>query len=199
MIAPRDTTTYTPKKFKYGSETTRVVEKTPRGRTSPPRKVSEKNWRDSNDYRSQYFERNKGIGGFGYICSQCWKPMFWKSATHVDHIIPPSRFAKKKKVNGEIVKTSFRARLLNNSFNCAAICQSCNSKKSNSMDLRILQGYAMKSLELTYAVGQFILAVPIMITAFGMWGIRKLVVNAFGLGGGRKRKSSKRRTRNRRR
>lgn len=195
MIAPRDTTVYKPKKFKYGGETVKVSTKAKGDGNPVSRKPSEKNWRDSNDYRADYFKRNKGIGGFGYICSQCWKPMFWKSATHVDHIIPPSRFAKTKKVNGEVVKTSMSSRLLNNSFNCAAICRDCNSRKSNSMDLRILQGYTMKALELTYSVGQFLLGLPIMATAFGMWGIRKIVV--LSIGGGRKKGNKRRKGRSR--
>lgn len=188
MISPRETTEYKPKKFKYGhtTEPIRRRESGVAGKSRSP--VSTKGWRDTNDYRKQYFERNHGIGGYGYICSQCWKPMFKKENIQVDHIIPPSRFAVNKKKKGQWVKTSIMARFLNHSFNCAAICPDCNRKKSNKIDGRVIHGYAMKSVEVAYGLSQLLLSIPFMATAFGMWGIRKIVSKGIKTAGLRKKK-----------
>ena len=189
MIAPRDTTVYKPKDFDYG-ETDKPIPKKESGRVSKSNSsASSKGWRDSNNYRAEYFERNHGIGGYGYICSQCWKPMFKKENIQVDHIIPPSRFAIKKRKKGEWVKTSIMARFLNRSFNCAAICPDCNRRKSNKIDGKIIHGYAMKSVEVAYGVSQLLLSIPFMATAFAMWGTRKVVVSGFkAFGGGKRRR-----------
>lgn len=180
MIAPRTTTVYKPKNYNYGNETAPVSRKSRDSGDKSKTPASAKDWRDTNNYRSQYFERNHGIGGYGYICSQCWKPMFKKEKIQVDHIIPPSRFAVKKKKKGEWVKTSMMARFLNHSFNCAAICGDCNRRKSNTMDGRIIRGYAMKSLEVLYGIGQIALSIPFMGTALVMWLTRKVVVTTVG-------------------
>lgn len=191
MIAPRNTTVYKPRNFNYGKDAPIEKTKTKSVRKSHTPPV-EGSWRDSNNYREQYFERNRGIGGYGYICSQCWKPMFKKENIQVDHIIPPSRFAIKKRKKGKWVKTSIMARFLNNTFNCAAICPDCNRRKSNKLDTRIIQGYAMKSLEVVYGVSQFVLALPFMATAALMWLTRKAIINGFNLFGS---KGNKRRRR----
>ena len=188
MIAPRDTAVYKPKKFRYGSSSKPINKEEGRGVRKSNSSPSVKGWRDSNDYRAQYFERNHGIGGYGYICSQCWKPMFKKENIQVDHIIPPSRFAVEKKKKGQWVKTSAMARFLNRSFNCAAICPDCNRKKSNKIDSKIIHGYAMKSVEVAYGLTQFLLSIPFMATAFAMWGVRKMVLKGYGTFAGHKRK-----------
>ncbi|MFF2798087.1 HNH endonuclease [Lysinibacillus xylanilyticus] len=193
MIAERNTTIYQPRDFDYGGKSREPVKRNERGSVkkhhAPP---SQGGWRDSNDYRTQYFERNHGIGGYGYICSQCWKPMFRKENIQVDHIIPPSRFATKKLKKGKWVKTSMMARFLNHSFNCAAICPDCNRRKSNKMDGQILHGYAMKSVEVLYGGSQFLLSLPFMAVATGMWLTRKFVVAAASYAGGHSNKSKSR-------
>lgn len=186
MLTPRDTPAYKPIDYKYGRGTTDtpVVKDKRKGATKPSSRSDVIGWRDSNDYRRQYFERNKGIGGYGYICSQCWKPMFKKENIQVDHIIPPSKLATKKvkkiksgpnKGKEVLVKTSMMARFLNNSFNCAAICPDCNRRKSDKIDHRVFHGYAMKSLEVAYGASQLLLSIPFMAVAFGMWGVRKVI------------------------
>lgn len=199
MITPRSTTVYKPKNYNYGNQTKPVKKKEGGSVRKSHTPVSEKDWRDSNNYREQYFERNHGIGGYGYICSQCWKPMFVKSKIQVDHIIPPSRFARNKKIKAKVkgeedkwVKTSMMSRFLNSSFNCAAICPSCNAKKSNTMDKRIIYGYIMKTLEVTYGLSQVALSIPFMAVAGVMWGTRKAIVGLLSIRGGH---NSKRRTR----
>lgn len=194
IIAQRGTTIYKPVKPKYGKQVKPSRKDTTRGASKKRTPSSSVDWRDSNDYRKQYFEKNHGIGGYGYVCSQCWKPMFKKEKIQVDHIIPPSRFAVEKKKKGKHVKTSVMARFLNNSFNCAAICPDCNRRKSNKIDSRVLHGYAMKSVEVAYAVSQFLVSIPFMAVATGMWLTRKTVVSAAGLvGAGGKGKGSRKR------
>lgn len=195
MIAPRDTVVYNPKNYNYGQQTKPSRKNPERGVRKSHTSPSTGGWRDSNDYRSKYFEKNHGIGGYGYVCSQCWKPMFRKENIQVDHIIPPSRFARKKQKGGQWVKDSIMARFLNNSFNCAAICPDCNRRKSNKLNGQILHGYAMKAVEVLYGVSQLVLSVPFMAVATGMWLTRKLVVGvaSFANSNGGKRKKTKRR------
>lgn len=192
MIQPRSTTIYEPKNHDYGATGSPVKKSSGHGAGKKPAPSTEGGWRDSNNYRSQYFQKNHGIGGYGYICSQCWKPMFKKENIQVDHIIPPSRFAVKKRKKGKWVKTSIMARFLNNSFNCAAICGDCNRRKSNKINTQIIQGYVMKSLEVLYGTSQLLLSIPFMAVASCMWALRKIVITSASLaGGGGGSKSSK--------
>lgn len=184
MITPRNTTVYKPKNFNYGPNDRPVQRSSSRSANKKRTPSTEGGWRDSNNYREQYFEKNHGIGGYGYICSQCWKPMFKKANIQVDHIIPPSRFAVKKRRKGQWVKTSIMARFLNRSFNCAAICPDCNRRKSNKLNAQILQGYAMKSLEVLYGASQFALSLPFMTVATGLWLTRKAVISTANFAGG---------------
>ena len=88
--------------------------------------MSQKNF----DYRSNYFKKHKGILGSGlYLCTYCGKPIK-KSNSHVDHITPKS-------------KSNF---LFNRSFNTTIACPTCNLKKSDKIDYRIIQGYVVKLL-----------------------------------------------------
>lgn len=113
------------------------------------------------DYRTAYFKQNRGIFGYLYICSQCFKPMVNKQSIQVDHIIPPSRFARKRrswtfKDTGERRGTLISS-ALNNTFNCVTICGPCNASKSNYMDHRILKGVVAKMLELSLRTTQLAL------------------------------------------
>lgn len=141
----------------------------------------DKNWRDSNDYRRDYFDQHNGICGYLYVCSQCFKPMFKKSSMQVDHIVPPSRFAVSKIRGGQHVKTSMMARFLNHSFNCVAICPHCNQSKGNKMDYRVGMGFAMKAIELSHTAFQFILSIPFVALATTMWIARGALTPVFRL------------------
>lgn len=168
VIKVRDTRMYEPDNFDYGGARGNPSERHPsRDNRRNERAPGPEGWRDSNDYRADYFSRNHGIGGFAYICSQCFKPMYRKDKIQVDHIIPPSRFAIKRRKNGQVASNSIVARFLNNSFNCAAICPDCNRRKSNKMDFRIAKGYTMKLIEIGFAVAQFAVAVPFLALAYG--------------------------------
>lgn len=80
------------------------------------------------DYRKDYFERNKGLFNTGlYFCSYCGKPIT-KKRSHVDHIIPQSK----------------SERIFNRSYNTTISCPTCNQKKSDKIDYRVIQGYTSK-------------------------------------------------------
>lgn len=86
--------------------------------------------RASYNYRSEYFKRNPGIFGNIWFCSQCGKILVGKHNVVIDHIVPLNSVAG-----------------VNRSFNTVAICQSCNSKKSDIIDYRIAKGYLAKIFE----------------------------------------------------
>lgn len=192
MLTARQAQRYKPRDFNYGSKTATVRVGKPAKRGFLSSVVDPEDWRKSNDYRQDYLERNRGISGYLYVCSQCFKPMFGGKKIQVDHIIPPSKFATKKRAKGNRgffdrlfgskdqsgdgwVKTSVMSRFLNHSFNCAAICGPCNQKKSNKLNLQIVRGYAMKAVEVTAAIAQFALSLPFLALATTLWLTGKLV------------------------
>nr|AQQ75313.1 hypothetical protein [uncultured bacterium] len=103
-------------------------------------------WRDSKDYRSEYFKQNPGFFGILWFCSQCRKPLIGKSKVQVDHIVPPSRYSKKKyDRSGKLVKNnSVLARMLNTKLNLVACCEECNKKKSAKVGLVTVNGAVSK-------------------------------------------------------
>lgn len=116
---------------------------------------NEQNWRNSNDYRKEYFDKNRGIGGVLYICSQCFTPMLNRSKIQADHIIPPSRFVNRVETRNGTKNTNMLSRMLNHSFNIVAICSKCNLKKSNKMGLVTLKGITAKLIEVTAHIVQY--------------------------------------------
>jgi len=109
----------------------------------------EDNWRDSNNYRRQYFDKNPGMLGILYFCSQCTRPMTRNSKRlQVDHIVPPSRFATRRETRTKVKNTSFMARQLNKvDWNLVSICDKCNRRKSDKMGLYTVKGVGAKTLE----------------------------------------------------
>lgn len=168
MIQRHDVTKVQSRNYSY-SEPTRNREESsaPKQRTAS----SGSSWRDSNDYRKQYFEKNNGIAGKLFICSQCFKPMFDKSGIQVDHILPPSRVVFG---NGQGRINTSLARLLNNSFNCAAICPKCNRQKSNKLGFVVVRGYFMKSLEVSANIAAYAIVSPFVVLSYGLHLISKL-------------------------
>lgn len=107
-----------------------------------------KDWRDSNPYRKEYFRKNPGIGKVLWICSQCYKPLWGKDSVEVDHIIPPSIYAKKvKHRDGTVSNTSMRSEALNQTYNLVAICSKCNKTKSAKTGSVTYRGYFAKVME----------------------------------------------------
>lgn len=86
-------------------------------------------YRESYNYRAEYFKRNPGLFGCVWFCSQCYKPLIGKENVVIDHIIPLSQ--------GGVNRVS----------NCTAICRKCNLQKSDKIDGRIIKGAAFKFFE----------------------------------------------------
>ncbi len=86
-------------------------------------------YRQSYNYRAEYFKRNPGIFGCIWFCSQCYKPIIGKKNVYVDHIVPLAK--------GGVNRVS----------NCTAICRKCNLAKSDHVDGRVVKGAAFKFLE----------------------------------------------------
>lgn len=86
--------------------------------------------RASFNYRNEYFKKNPGIYGNIWLCSQCGKILIGKHNVVIDHIMPLNNVAG-----------------VNRTFNTVAICQKCNSSKSDSVDYRVVKGYLAKLFE----------------------------------------------------
>lgn len=86
--------------------------------------------RASFNYRNEYFKKNPGIYGNIWFCSQCGKILIGKNNVVIDHIMPLNNVAG-----------------VNRTFNTVAICQKCNSSKSDSVDYRVVKGYLAKLFE----------------------------------------------------
>lgn len=95
-----------------------------------------KEYRQSYNYRSEYFKRNPGLFGCVWFCSQCFKPLIGKKNVVIDHIVPLSRGGR------------------NHVSNCTAICQKCNRDKSDKVDGRVIRGGVFKMFESTLFKGQ---------------------------------------------
>lgn len=80
-------------------------------------------------YREKYFEKNPGIFGCIWICSQCYKPIIGKKNVVIDHIMPLAKGGR------------------NHVSNCTACCRKCNSEKSDIVDHRVLKGKIFKIFE----------------------------------------------------
>ena len=125
---------------------------TPRGQQTSKQKAHQppkvqNHWRDSTDYRREYFRKNKGLCGL-YFCSQCMRAMFRNDPNlEVDHIFPPSRMAKKNKAGTK--NTSILSVNLNSTWNCVPICSDCNKKKSDKVGLVTVKGIAAKLITTT--------------------------------------------------
>ena len=88
-----------------------------------------KEYRQSYDYRREYFKRNPGLFGYIWFCSQCFRPLIGKKNVVIDHIVPLSRGGR------------------NHVSNCTAICKKCNRDKSDKIDGRIVRGGIFKMFE----------------------------------------------------
>jgi len=128
----------------------RGVPHTPRpikGQQTSKRKLHQipnvrKHWRDSNDYRRDYFQKNIGLCGI-YFCSQCMLAMFRNDPDlEIDHIYPFSRLSVKNKTGTK--NTSLFASGLNSTWDCAPICTDCNRNKTDSIRLVTLKDVIAK-------------------------------------------------------
>lgn len=106
-------------------------------------------WRNSYDYRGEYFKKNPGLFGCIWFCAYCGRPLFGRKQVQVDHVVPPSKFAHKKyDRHGNLVKnTSVMAETFNNEFNLVSSCAKCNRKKSDGVGLYTARGGIAKVLQ----------------------------------------------------
>ena len=104
-----------------------------------------KHWRDSTDYRSEFFRKNPGLVGCIWFCAYCGVPLKGKHRVQVDHVVPPSLVSRKTYRRGRLVKnTSLLSRTLNSSMNLVAACPKCNLTKSDRVGLITTRGIVGK-------------------------------------------------------
>lgn len=124
----------------------------------------DKGWRDNNDYREEYFRKNKGLFGRVYICTGCGVPIIDKSKAHVDHMIPPS-LALGKTLSGRRKSDGLLARALNHEFNCVIKCRTCNLRKGNRLTPMVIAKDVLgKSIEVGIKVSQVALTLGLAAT-----------------------------------
>jgi 5-methylcytosine-specific restriction endonuclease McrA len=137
-------------------------------------------WRDSNDYRNEYFKKNPGLLGCIWFCSVCGKPLLGKDKVQVDHIVPPSAFAHKKYKKGNLVSnTSFLSRAMNSSFNTVAACPTCNQRKSDKIGLVTARGVLAKTGEIAIGTAQKGVAYALWGAGRVAWTAGRLVASPF--------------------
>ena len=85
--------------------------------------------REAYNYRVAYFQRNPGLFGCIWFCSQCGIPMIGKNNVQVDHIIPLAGLG------------------INRTINTVAICPHCNREKSDKCGKYAIKGNIAKVLE----------------------------------------------------
>ena len=130
-----DTKRVTNNTKKRTNDTKRVANNTKKKSNSSRRKKTQgmtysQKKRASFNYRNEYFKKNPGIYGNIWFCSQCGKILIGKHNVVIDHIMPLNNVAG-----------------VNRTFNTVAICQKCNSSKSDSVDYRVVKGYLAKLFE----------------------------------------------------
>lgn len=99
------------------------------GRHNRPTKSQRK--REAFNYRAAYFNKNPGLFGCIWFCSQCGIPMFGRENVQVDHIIPLAGMG------------------INRTINTVAICPKCNREKSDKGGKYIVKGVFAKIIEAT--------------------------------------------------
>lgn len=87
--------------------------------------------REAFNYRAAYFNKNPGLFGCIWFCSQCGIPMFGRENVQVDHIIPLAGMG------------------INRTINTVAICPKCNREKSDKGGKYIVKGVFAKIIEAT--------------------------------------------------
>lgn len=137
-------------------------------------------WRESNNYRSEYFQKNPGLLGCIWFCSQCGKPLMGKDQVQVDHVVPPSAFAHKKYRNSKLISnTSILSVALNSSFNTVSICPKCNLKKSDNIGFCTAKGTFAKVGEVILSILQKVSRFLFFMIFKAAWLVAKLLSKPF--------------------
>ena len=111
------------------------------------------------DYRKEFFRKNKGLFGCIYFCAYCYKPLT-RDMIQVDHIVPLNSACGQNK-----------------KYNLVAACAKCNREKSDIVDARIFQGYAMKIIfSLLMLIQKVVVAILVLVYSIILSAI-KLVIN----------------------
>lgn len=113
--------------------------------------------RDKMDYRREYFRKNPGLFGCIWTCAYCHRPLVGKKNVQVDHIVPLNSILGR-----------------NASYNLVAACERCNKKKSDSVDGRIVVGYASKLIDTIIFTVQKIVVVAVV----AVWTVIQKAVKA---------------------
>ena len=93
-----------------------------------------------------YFEKNPGLFGCIWFCSQCGIPMFGKDNVQVDHIIPLAGLG------------------INRTINTVAICPRCNREKSDKCGKYAVKGVIAKFFEATlFSIQKIVLQILVFI------------------------------------
>jgi len=100
------------------------------------------------DYRAEYFAHNPGLFGCIWTCAYCHRPLVGKHNVVVDHIVP---------LNSPLGR--------NARYNLVAACQSCNARKSDKIDARIVGGYVSKGFEVIIFTVQKVFLIALV----GLW------------------------------
>lgn len=84
--------------------------------------------RETMDYSREFYKKNPGIFGKYYICAYCKRILErGRDEIHIDHIMP---------LDSPLG--------MNATYNLVPSCATCNLRKSNKVDYRVLMGYTAK-------------------------------------------------------
>lgn len=109
------------------------------------------------DYRTEYFKHNPGLFGCIWTCAYCHAPIVGAHNVSVDHIIP---------LNSPLGR--------NSRFNLVAACRTCNLKKSDNVDFRVVQGYTAKVFQSIV----FSLQKLVIVCFAGVWWLINKIIRA---------------------
>ena len=126
--------------------------------------------RESFNYREAYFQKNPGLFGFIWFCSQCGIPLFGKDNVQVDHIVPLASWG------------------INRTINTVAICPKCNKEKSAKGGVYIVKGSIAKIFEIfLFSIQKLFLHLVVILirlihaVLFGIIDVLKVIVDYLGI------------------
>lgn len=119
--------------------------------------------RDKLDYRTEYFKHNPGLFGCIWSCAYCHKPLLGKANVEVDHIIP---------LNSPLGR--------NARYNLVAACHDCNRSKSDTLDMRSVQGYFSKLAEVAVFSAQKLIGLGMAVVWWAALNLASLPFKIFG-------------------
>lgn len=129
-------------------------------------------WRDSSDYRRNYFDHNRGLFGRLWFCAYCFKPLWGHGSVQVDHIIAPSWFVNKSKRKKTGRNSSAMAEKVNQQeWILVSACPKCNREKSDKGGMYLVRGFRSKLIERVLMTTQDLATI-------GVWGGKQVIGGA---------------------